>query len=193
LTKYEIVAPISGTIIERHASLGESVSTDKELFILADPSAVWVDVTVYPRDLALVRAGQSLSIDLGDGNPIPAKIGFVTPQVREETRTGVARVIMENAEGRLKPGMFLKAQIEIADQIAAVRVPKSAVQTDEQHNSIVFVQSGNKFEPRPVQLGNQNTNFVEIESGLKAGESYVSKGAFTLKAELAKGSFAEED
>jgi cobalt-zinc-cadmium efflux system membrane fusion protein len=193
LTRYEIPAPISGTIIERHASLGESVSTDKELFILADASAVWVEVTVYPRDLPLVRTGQSVSIDVGDGNPIAGEIAFVTPQLSEETRTGVARVITDNAEGRLKPGMFVKAQVAIGEPTVPVRVAKSAIQTDEEHSSVVFVQHGDKFEPRPVQLGNQNTEFVEIRSGLKAGEAYVSNGAFTLKAELSKGSFAEQD
>lgn len=192
LTRYEIIAPITGNVIERHASLGESAPTDKELFVLADTSEVWVDVTIYPKDLALVRAGQSVNIDFGDGNPITSKIAFVTPEVREETRTGIARVITDSAGGRIRPGMFAKAQVEIGDPTVAVRIPKAAIQSDDEHSAFVFVQKGNKFEPRPVELGAQDRDFVEVKSGLNAGEAYVSKGAFTLKAELSKGSFAEE-
>ena len=190
LTKYSILAPISGTIVERHLSLGESVSTEKEAFVVADVATVWVEVTIYPKDLAAVRAGQSVTIDLGDSEPIQGKIAFVTPHVREETRTAIARVITDNAGGRLKPGMFVKAQIEIGKEITAVRIPKSAIQNYE-NGPVVFVQEEKKFEPRPVKLGLENSQYAEVLSGIEAGETYVAEGAFTLKAQLSKASFGE--
>jgi cobalt-zinc-cadmium efflux system membrane fusion protein len=107
LTRYEILAPIAGTVIERHLSLGEAVSADKEVFVIADASAVWVEVTIYPKDMSLVRAGQNVQIDIGDDNPIEGQIAFVTPHVSEETRTATARVVVDSADGRLKPGMFV--------------------------------------------------------------------------------------
>ncbi len=190
LTRYEIRAPISGTVIERHISLGEAVSVEKETFLVADTSAVWVDVTVYPRDMSLVRAGQNVSIDLGEGDPIRGKIAFVTVHVSEETRTAVARVINGSMDGRLKPGMFVKVRIEIGQERAGVRIPKSAVQNYE-NAPVVFVQEGEKFEPRPVKLGRENAQYAEVVSGLTAGETYVTQGSFTLKAELEKASFGD--
>lgn len=190
LTRYSIVAPISGTIVDRHIGLGEAVSTDKEAFIVADVSTVWVDVTIYPKDLPLVHAGQAVTIDPGIGKPIQGKIAFVTPHVSEETRTAGARVITDNAGGRLRPGMFVKTQIEIEQKTAALRVPKSAIQNYED-GPVVFVQEGEEFEPRPVKLGRQNSQFVEVLSGISAGETYVAEGAFTLKAQLSKANFGE--
>jgi cobalt-zinc-cadmium efflux system membrane fusion protein len=191
LTRYEITAPIAGTVIERHLSLGEVISSDKAIFVIADTSALWVEVTLYPKDLSLVQAGQTVRIALGDGDPVEGTIAFVTPHVSEETRTATARVPLTNADGRLRAGMFVTASIEIGEQTAAVRVPKSAVQRYEE-KPVVFVQEdGEAFEPRPVKLGRSNSEFVEVLSGINAGEKYVAKGAFTLKAELEKASFGD--
>lgn len=191
LTRYEVRAPIAGIVIERHLSLGEAVAPDKESFLIADPTTVWVDVTLYPRDMALVRPGQTVSIDIGDGDPIEGKIAFVTPHVSEETRTATARVITDSAKGRLKPGLFVKANVEVAQDKADVRVPKSAIQTYED-GEVVFVKEGEKFEPRPIKLGRTNSEFVEILSGVGAGETYVAQGSFVIKAELEKASFGGE-
>jgi cobalt-zinc-cadmium efflux system membrane fusion protein len=190
LTRYEVRAPIAGTVIERHVSLGEAVSAEKETFLIADPSAIWVDVTLYPRDLSLVRAGQAVSIDIGDGNPIQGKVAFVTPHISEETRTAVARVINGSVGGRMKPGMFVNASIEVGKETARVRVPKSAIQNYED-GPVIFVQDGDKFEPRPIRRGRENAQYVEVVAGIGAGETYVSKGSFVLKAELEKASFGD--
>lgn len=190
LTTYEILAPIAGTVIERHLSLGEAVSADKEVFVIADVSAVWVEVTIYPKDMSLVRAGQNVRIDIGDDNPIEGQIAFVTPHVSEETRTATARVAIDSANRRLKPGMFVNASIEVGQETADVRIPKSAIQNYE-NGPVVFVQEGEKFEPRPVQLGRENSQYVEVVSGVSAGETLVTQGSFTLKAELEKASFGD--
>ena len=190
LTKYEIRAPIAGTVIQRHLSLGEAVSADNEVFVIADVSAVWIEVTIYPKDMSIVRAGQDVWIDLGEGHQAEGKIAFVTPNVSEETRTATARVIIDNVDGRLKPGMFVKAGIEVGQQAADVRIPKSAIQTYEDA-PVVFVQEGERFEPRRIKLGRENAQYVEVASGISVGETYVTKGAFTLKAELEKASFGD--
>ena len=189
LTRYDVAAPIAGTVIERHVSLGEAVSADKEIFVVADTSAVWVEVTIYSQDLSVVQVGQSVSIDLGEGEPIEGRIAFVTPYVSEETRTATARVPLRNADGRLRAGMFVKANIAVGEQQAAVRIPVGAIQRYED-KPVVFVQEhGEEFEPRAVQIGRGNSQYVEVVSGINAGEKYVAKGSFTLKAELEKASF----
>jgi cobalt-zinc-cadmium efflux system membrane fusion protein len=190
LTSYEIRAPIAGAVIERHLSLGEAVSADKNIFVIADASAVWVDVTIYPQDMSAVRAGQNVRIDLGDNHPEQGKIAFVTPNISEETRTGVARVILDSADGHLKPGLFVKVSIETGEEQARIRLPKSAIQNFA-NGSAVFVKEGEKFEPRPVKLGRDNSQFVEIVSGLSAGETYVTQGAFTLKSLILKSQMGE--
>jgi cobalt-zinc-cadmium efflux system membrane fusion protein len=190
LTNYEIRAPIGGTVIERHLSLGEAVSTDAAVFMIAETSSVWVDITVYPEDLPNVGPGQTVQIELGNGPDLEGSISFVTANVHEETRTAVARVIIDSADGRLKPGMFVKALIELGKETGEVRIPKSAVQNFN-NSPVVFVREGDSFEPRPVRLGRENSKYVQILAGVEEGESYAAEGAFTLKALIQKSQMGE--
>lgn len=190
-TRYEIRAPFKGTIIEKHLTLGESVNEDAEIFTIADLSSVWVDINVYQKDLAQIRKGQTVMIEIGHGIPDAiGEIDWVGPLVGEVTRTAKARVILANPNGTLRPGLFVTAQVAVANTAAGIVVPKSALQTVEDR-TVVFVQDEDGFEPRPVQTGLENATQVEILSGLEAGQAYVSKGAFTLKAQLSKGAFGD--
>ncbi|MDT8443446.1 MAG: efflux RND transporter periplasmic adaptor subunit [Desulfuromonadales bacterium] len=190
-TRYELRAPFAGTIIEKHLTLGENVTTDTEIFTIADLSSVWVDINVYQKDLVLIRKGQSVVIEIGHGIPqVSGKIAWVGPLVGEATRTAKARVILVNPDGVLRPGLFVTAKVAVSSTVADIVIPKSALQSFEGRN-VVFVQDEDGFEPRPVETGRENTTHVEILSGLQAGQSYVSQGAFTLKAQLSKGAFGD--
>ena len=190
-TRYEIRAPFAGTIIEKHLTLGESVNEDSETFTIADLSSVWVDINVYQKDLAQIRKGQTVVIQVGHGIPEETgEIAWVGPLVGEATRTAKARVVLANPDGTLRPGLFVTAQVAVANTPAGIVVPKSALQTVEDR-TVVFVQDEDGFEPRPVQTGRESATQVEILSGLEAGQSFVSKGAFTLKAQLSKGAFGD--
>jgi len=190
-TRFEIQAPFAGTIIEKHLTLGENVTGDAEVFTIADLSSVWVDINVYQKDLARIRQGQSVLIEIGHGIPaVSGAIAWVGPLVGEATRTAKARVVLANPEGTLRPGIFVTAKVATGSSASDVVVPRSALQTFEER-SVVFVQDEDGFEPRPVQIGRENATQVEILAGLEAGQRYVSKGAFTLKAQLSKGAFGD--
>lgn len=190
-TRYEIRAPFAGTIIEKHLTLGESVSADAEVFTIADLSSVWVDINVYQKDLTQIRKGQTVSILIGHGIPtVSGKVAWVGPLVGEATRTAKARVILANPDGTLRPGLFVTAQVAVADTPVGIVIPKSALQTFE-GRTVVFVQDEDGLEPKPVQTGRENASHVEIVEGLKSGQTYVSQGAFTIKAQLSKGAFGD--
>ncbi len=190
-TRFEIRAPFAGTIIEKHLTLGENVNADSEIFSIADLSSVWVDINVYQKDLARIRKGQGVMIETGHGIPtVSGKIAWVSPLVGEETRTVKARVMLPNPDGDLRPGLFVTARVAVGSTAAGIVIPKSALQTFEDR-SVVFVRTEKGFEPRPVDIGRQNATDVEILSGLRSGQTYVSKGAFTLKAQLSKGAFGD--
>jgi cobalt-zinc-cadmium efflux system membrane fusion protein len=190
-THYTLSAPFSGTLIEKHITLGENVNADAEVFTIADLSTVWVDINVYQKDLVLIRKGQSVVIEIGHGiSSVTGKIAWVGPLVGEATRTAKARVVLANPDGTLRPGLFVTAKVAVDSTPAGIVIPKSALQTFEER-SVVFVQDEDGFEPRPVELGRQNATQVEILSGLEAGQTYVTQGAFTLKAQLSKGAFGD--
>jgi cobalt-zinc-cadmium efflux system membrane fusion protein len=187
LTAYVMYAPLGGTIVARHLTHGESVSIDREAFIIADVSTVWVDVSIYAHDLERVEPGQAVTIITDGGLQVDGKIAFVTPNVSEETRTANARVELENAPRHLRPGMFVTARIALTADSVDVRIPANALQTHE-GQSVVFVRDGDDgpLKPRAVTLGRSNGTYVEVLGGLKPGEAVVAEGAFLVKSQLAK-------
>lgn len=189
LTKYVMRAPLSGTVVTRHLTRGESVPTDREAFIIANVSTVWADISIYAHDLERVEAGQTVTIVTEGGVEVEGSIAFVTPDVSEETRTANARVVLENTPMRLRPGMFVAAHIAVADEPADLRIPATALQVHEGQD-IVFVKGKDgKLKPQPVTLGRRNANYVEVLTGLKTGDTIVAEGAFIVKSQLAKSDF----
>ncbi|KKM01556.1 hypothetical protein LCGC14_1793260, partial [marine sediment metagenome] len=181
---YPLRAPFAGTVIDKHITLGEMLSNDAPVFTVADLSTVWVDLSVYQKDLPHVRKGQIVHIALGkETPPVEGKIAFVSPIVDSGTRTAKARIILPNPNGVYRPGLFVTADIDISAKSVPVLVPKAAVQRIEDRN-VVFVPTDNGLEARPVRLGQSSRTHVEIAEGLSAGQKYVAKGAFQLKAQI---------
>jgi cobalt-zinc-cadmium efflux system membrane fusion protein len=189
LTRYAITAPFDGTVIEKHITLGEVLKEDTNAFVVADLSSVWVDLKVYRKDLPFIRQGQPVVISAGSGiADAQGKIAYVGPVVGEQTRTALARIVLPNPDGHWRPGLFVTGTIEIKDVEVPVRIPKTALQTIDDR-SVVFVTTEEGFVPQQVTLGRTNHTYIEVMDGLQPGQQYVTQGTFTLKAQLAKGSF----
>jgi cobalt-zinc-cadmium efflux system membrane fusion protein len=125
-----------------------------------------------------------VAISAGAGMPhAQGTITYMAPVVDEKTRTALARVVLPNPDGRLRPGLFVSAEIAIGQESAAVVIPKSAVQRMDEE-SVVFLDKAEGFTPALVSLGRSNQSHVEVLSGLAAGQRYVTKGAFELKAKI---------
>jgi len=186
LTPYPLKSMIAGVVIDKHVTKGESLQTDREIYAIANLSNVWVNITLYQKDLAQVRKGQAVTISGGVHlDSTKGIIDYVSPTLDERTRTGYARVVLPNRNGHWKPGMFISAKVEISNKAAKIVIPKTALQTLKEGIS-VFVKTDEGFEPRLVKIGRTNRKQVEVLSGLKSGDRYVSKGGFTLKAELGR-------
>jgi cobalt-zinc-cadmium efflux system membrane fusion protein len=190
LAWYEIRAPVTGVVIEQHITRGEVLGDDTDAYVVADLSSVWVDLSVFPKNVNDVKTGMRVIVSTGDGGVTEGKVTYVSPVVDEETRAGLARVLLPNRDRRWKPGMFVTGELVVSETEVGVMVPKSALQTLEGRPT-VFVREGEGFEPRPVSLGHKNELEVEIVAGLQAGEEYVSEGAFALKAHMGKASFGD--
>lgn len=191
-TRFEITAPFNSTVIEKHITLGEMAKDDADVFVLADLSTVWVNLTVYQKDLPRIKKGQRVLITLGqeEGERAEGRIAYVQPVVKEETRTATATVFLPNPEGNWRPGMFVSAKVLSESATAPIVVPQSAIQTIE-NKTVVFVRTKEGFEPRPVAMGRATNGNMEITSGLSRGERFAVKGTFTLKAQLSKGAFGD--
>lgn len=192
LTNYEVKSLIDGTIIEMHMTQGELIGTETHAFTIANLDIVWAMLSVYQKDIDKIRIGQNAKVSIGSiDTEETGKISYLSPVVDEATRTASARTILNNKSGKWRPGMFVTAKVYVSETKAPIVVEKTALQTIDDE-PVVFVKEGEGFIPKIVKVGKENDDNVEIVLGLKPGEQYVSKGAFTLKAEMLKESFGGE-
>jgi membrane fusion protein, heavy metal efflux system len=196
---YALVAPLSGTIIEKHISVGEVLTEQTRAFTVADLSSIWVNVTVYAKDLPRVAVGQTAEVRAeGIAEPARGRIDYLGQVVGEQTRSATARVVLSEPGPAWRPGLFATAEVAIERASAAVVIEDAAVQTLE-GGPAVFVEKDGEFAARSVKLGRKGkrsgaaeTRVVEILDGLRPGERYVAQNSFLLKAELGKSEAAHE-
>ena len=214
-----IAAPFGGTIIEASALVGSAVDAGTPLFKIADVSVVDVVAEVPERALSVLRVGLGASIAIAayPNLRFAGRVERFHSELNPTTRTVRAVIHVSNTGGVLRPGMFASVRfpVSMAAALGTVKTPGSAptsaantVMTvpetalvTESRDRIVFVEVGTRtFEKRVVQVsslapqgsGNSSSGRVAISGGLKAGERIVTRGAFTLKSELAKASFSDE-
>jgi membrane fusion protein, heavy metal efflux system len=116
---------------------------------------------------------------------VQTKVNYISPIMNELTRTVTIRATIPSQKGTWKPGMFINGFIVSDSHTAKLRLPRGAVHSYE-GNTVVFVQDEDGFEPRTVTLGTSNENYIEILTGLKVGDTFVSKNGFIVKSELGK-------
>jgi cobalt-zinc-cadmium efflux system membrane fusion protein len=186
LQTYLVRSQLAGTVVQRSAVLGESVDSSKVLLVVADLSRMWVDFHIYPQDIARVRSGQKVSIQLEDGGgELEAVLHQVAPGGVEESKTFLARGNFANPEGRLRAGMYVRGEVTVGEGTAEVAVKASALQTFRGWD-VVFLRMGNLFEAAPVEIGRRDREWVEILEGVPLGAAYAAGHSFIIKADVMK-------
>lgn len=186
LPRYEVRAPLAGTVIERDVNVGEAVPAEKTLFVTADLSNVWVEGSITARDLNAVYQGQPATVISPDlGRKASGRVTYIGSLVGTETRTAPTRVVIPNADGKWRPGLFVTVQFVTKSTNIPVAVPNEAIQTFRDWQ-VVFIRSGDWFEGRPLELGRSDGKWIEVLKGLSPGEKYAATNSFAIKAEIGK-------
>lgn len=183
-----VTSPISGRITGSKAVLGAYVTAGTELFRVADPARIEVQAALPAADAARVKPGDIASVETASG-VVSATVRSVTPGLDAESRSATAVLTLASGSAQLAPGQALRVRITprggpVDDRSFAT--PEEAVQSVEGRD-VVFVRTKDGFEPRPVKTGRRGGGQIEIVSGVRVGDRIAGKGAFLLKAELAKG------
>lgn len=193
-SKVAVKAPFSGTIVEKHATLGEVIEPSTNLFTLGDLSTLWIIADVPEKDIPVVEKGLPVEIKV---SPFPndvfkGTITYIGDQIDPSTRTIEVRTEVDNSLGKLKHEMFSKILITTDVLSEVIAIPQEAVQNDG-HKKIVFIDTGNGgFEKREISLGGQFNNYYHIVDGVRVGEKIVTKGSFLLKSEAEKDELGED-
>ncbi len=191
--RYVLTAPISGVISQKDIVVGENVQLANQLFIIDQLDQLWLEFIVPSDYLTQLSPNQVLNFkSLQTGNNFQAKIQTLSAEADAQTgRLQVRAQVMSQAP-ELRPNLMVNIELSQANKSSALRVAKEAIQQVE-GKSVVFVATdhGQKvaFKPQEVEVGGRTSDgqWVEIKSGLKAGERYVSQGSFLLKSEMEKG------
>lgn len=195
--RLELRTPIDGYVLKRDAILGQVVSPERVLAVIANLNRAYFLGRLFEKDLSHVTEGAKADIRL---NAYPKRVfqGQVETIGREidpAARTVVARIVMKDQGRDLKAGLFGIARVAMKDsgrQPDRLVVPLVAV-TQIANRDVVFVQEpGGEFAVHPVTLGRSAEGKTEVLEGLRAGEQVVTSGVFTLKSVVLKGTFGEE-
>lgn len=177
-------SPITGRITESDAKLGAFVAAGTELFDVADPRRIQVEVSVPANDAQRIVPGDRAVVELPNGGLVDATVRSATPALDPNSRTATVVLQLNGAAGGLAQGQAVRARIAprggAADRII---LPEEAVQQVEGRD-VVFIATRGGFQATTVSTGSRSGGRVEILSGVKSGQTVVTRGAFVLKSQL---------
>jgi len=189
LSRFALLSPIAGTVLERTAVQGQMADPSRPLFRIADLAQLWLVVQAPERDAVRVEVGSPAEIALAalPGQKLRGKVAWVAREVDPHSRTVPVRIVLANDGERLKPGMFATAWIGTGGEgDRVVAVPAGALQRMDDRWVVFLPRGEGRFEVRPVERGRDLGSEVAVAGGLKPGERVVAEGAFVLRAEAEK-------
>ena len=191
-----IRSPLDGVLLESEVVAGEVVDTTDKLFIVADPSRLWLTLNVRQEDAAYVHVGQQVEFSTDDGaQHVSGPISWISPRVDQKTRTLQVRVMISGESQNLRDKAFGTGRIIVRREKQAIVVPLSAVQATSDGN-LIFIRDRGYFDPngfkvfhvRQVRLGAKTDTHVELLAGALPGEVVATQGSNVLLAQLLRSS-----
>ena len=185
---FPVYATISGTVSEKLVEQGAYIKQGQPLLKIANLNTLWANFDVYENQIGLFKKGQEILITTNayTNKEFKAKVDFIDPILDTKTRTVKLRVVLNNRNNELKPGMFVEGKVKgiNANTEEIVTIPASAVLWTGKR-SVVYLKSNDNepiFEMQEVILGNRIGTFYEVLNGLKNGDEIVTNGTFTIDA-----------
>jgi membrane fusion protein (multidrug efflux system) len=181
LSDSTIRAPFSGLIAERMVSIGEYVQPQTKVALLLEIDPIRVQLTVPESSVSLVKLEQKVDFAVSsyDKESFTGTIKYLTPQLRGSSRDLVVEAIVPNKDGRLRPGMFVTARLDLGESPTVV-APKDALRSDGSITRAFVVTADKTIEERIIQVGETRDDKIAVSDGLKSGETIVLHPSETL-------------
>ncbi|MBS4033462.1 MAG: efflux RND transporter periplasmic adaptor subunit [Ignavibacterium sp.] len=181
-----IYSPVNGIVIDKMVLKGQNVMAGMELYKIADLSTIWVQADVYQYELAWVKLGQPVDLELSylPGKNYKGYITYIYPYLGMETKTIKVRIEVKNTTSiEFKQGMFATVKIKSPIVVNTVSVPEQAVIRSGERSIVVIALGGGYFDPREVKLGVSADGYIQILEGIKEGEKIVVSSQFLIDSE----------
>lgn len=195
VTSSPITALRSGVVTKKNVTVGAMVSPEQVLYEVSDLGQLWLDITVYSKDITKVSEGQEVIFkpDSLPGMKLVGKINYIQPSTDEPTQTFIVRAFIDNSKKLLKPGMYGQVTINNNTHQLKLFVPDEAIQNYGKEYFVFLDLGDGKYQKQVIQLGERTPEGHFVNSGVKPRDKIVGTGSFTLKAEYLKSEFAEEE
>jgi Cu(I)/Ag(I) efflux system membrane fusion protein len=187
-TNWPVHSNVTGTITEIMVEEGSHIQDAMPILKVSNLGTVWAVFDAYESQISNLEEGQTLDITVNalQNEKLSGKISFIDPILDTDSRTVEVRVILNNKSNKLKPGMFVEAEVEMeqAANTETLEVLKTAVMWTGER-SLVYVKTSSTepvFEMREVVLGNSSGDTYQVLSGLESGTEIVTNGTFTVDA-----------
>ena len=190
--RYDIRSPIDGVVTLKKVSQGQVISDIDSLFEVSDLSTVWAEMTIYAKDINIVKTGQQVTVKATAFDAQAAgNIAYVSSLVGEESRTAMARVVLNNPDRTWLPGLPVNIELTSNEVYVPLAVSVEGIQSLNEE-TVVFGRYENYFEARPITLGRRDDKHVEVLEGLNAGEKYAAGNSYLIKADIGKAGASHE-
>lgn len=192
LSNYTIVAPITGTVMQREGAIGGVAGEGMPLYEIADLSELAVELNVFGRDVLTLKPGTPVTIvRTSDGATADTTIDRILPGAAADNQRVRARARLRNTDGQWQPGAVVRAEVALGGNSADLVVPVTALQ-ESAGRDVVYVQEGDLYTARVVRVGRRDSRHAEILDGLEAGQSVVVQQSFLIKADIEKSTAEHE-
>lgn len=185
-TRIPVRAPADGYVNKLDVREGAQVSASQSLFELATLDPVWIVIDYPENQASLLTPGSKVSATSASwpGKTFHGSVNELLPNLDTSTRTLKARITLDNQAHLLKPGMYLNVQL--AQPTAAppvIAIPEEALITTGSENKVLLSDGKGHFTPVPITTGHSQNGWVEVVSGIQAGQNVVTSGQFLIDSE----------
>ena len=186
--RYALRAPIAGIVVDRTINPGMQVRPDATapLFVITDPTRLWVSFELAEQDLGKVHVGQAVRVDV-DGfadRHFDGRVSLIGAALDPATRRIGVRVALTDGDAALKPELFARVSPLADDAGKQVAVPNSALVSIGLHHYAFVEESPGVLKRRELELGVVGEQHAFVLAGIRPGERVVTRGAVLLNAEL---------
>lgn len=184
LAKMKVVAPFSGVIVDLpYYTQGVRIAASQPVVSLMSYSKMYVDINLPEKNISDVKLGQEVMITnytLSE-DTITGYVSELSPIISDETRTFAGKLEIDNPELKLRPGMFVKANIITAQKDSTIVIPKDIIMSGSRGKYVFVVERNSAADDRRITTGISNQDEIEIVDGLKANDRLIIKGFETLR------------
>lgn len=177
-----IAAPVAGVVANKSATIGQVVAAGQQLMTLESIEQVYAVINIEQKDMGVINPGMAaeITVDSYPGQTFSGKVHIINPAAATSNRMFRTKILIDNADQRLKPGMFVKAAIVTGADTRALAVPRPAV-FQKQGLYYVFTLEDGRAKRRQIEIGDIVGDFIEVKTGLSEKTTVITSNTANLK------------